>query len=418
MSSILIRSVIHEGSLCDVLIRDNKFEKIAPQIDVSADKVISCNGKRAILPPFYNAHTHAAMTLMRGYADDYELFKWLSEYIWPTEARLTREHVYHGTRLACLEMIKSGTVFFNDMYWLQLETVRAVEEMGMRACIGMLDLSTADGSRLERVDNAELLERRNSFSDRISLAFAPHAIYTVSTRGFEQTAADFEKTPDIFLHTHIAETKQEFDNCLKEHGKTPIAYLDSFGLLNERSILAHAIYLTDDDFYLVAKRGAVLVNMPASNMKLTSGAFRYAKALEHKCRVAIGTDGASSNNSLSMISEMKLAALLAKHEEKSPELLDARTVYNAASLNGAKAFGIHAGKIEAGYLADCLLVNLETPSMTPNFHIHSNMVYAADPSCIDSVICDGRILMENHYVEGEEEIISSAASAARELTTN
>ena len=411
MKSLLLKNVILARKNTDIRIRNGQFEKIAQNLTPEdGEDLFHANGTLAILPAFYNAHTHAAMTLMRGYADDLELFRWLSEMIWPLEAQLTPEDVYNGSRLAILEMIRSGTVFFNDMYWFQKQTVRAAEEMGIRACIGLLQLSNGN----DNTDNEWLKENRNSFSSRIQTALAPHAIYTVDTETLRKTG-EIASGQNELIHIHLAETKKEFDDCINQHNMTPVQYLDTLGLLTPRTILAHSIYLTEDDIKLIAKRNSITVHMPASNMKLASGRFPGETILKHHSRIALGTDGACSNNNLSMIEEMKLAALLAKLGSENPETFPAPLVYDMASRRGAEAFGLHAGVIQEGYLADAILVDLNTPTMTPDFHTISNMVYAADPSVIDSVICDGKFLMKHRVIDGEQEILATARESAHKL---
>ncbi len=411
MNSLFLKNVIHSGKPVNIRIRNGQFVKISPDLlPQDGEEVFDGACRLAILPAFYNAHTHAAMTLMRGYADDVELFRWLNEFIWPLEAKLTPEDVYNGSRLAILEMIRTGTVFFNDMYWYQKETVRAAEEMGIRACIGMLQLSNAGAN----TDNEWLRENRHTFSSRIQTALAPHAIYTVDTPTLRKTA-EMASGQNELIHIHLAETKREFDDCINQHNMTPVKYLDSLGLLTPRTILAHSIYLTEDDIRIIAERQSVPVHIPASNMKLASGRFPGEAILQHHSKIALGTDGACSNNNLSMMEEMKLAALLAKLGSENPETFPAPLVYDMASRRGADAFGIHAGVIQEGYLADAILVDLNTPAMTPNFHTISNMVYAADPSCIDSVICDGKFLMKHHVIDGEQEILAAARESAHKL---
>ena len=417
MKTLFLKDVIHDGKSVNIRIRDGVFRSIGADLAPEADEeVFDGGGRLAVLPAFYNLHTHAAMSLMRGYADDLALFSWLSEWIWPLEARLTPEDVYAGTRLAILEMIRSGTVFFNDMYWYQKETVRAASEMGVRCWTGAMYLSGASPELEAKLDNQYLLENRASFPSRIRTGYAPHAIYTVCEKDLraiaEKAAAD-----GLSVQIHLAETKKEYDDCLAQHGMTPLAYIDSLGLLTPKTVLAHAVYLDDPDMALAAERGAVLVHNPCSNMKLASGRFRAEAALKASCRIALGTDGACSNNSLSMLDEMKSAALLAKVGTLDPELMDARTVFDMATKNGAEAAGLHAGVIEEGRLADCILVDLDAPPMVPCHNLISNMVYAADPSCIDSVICDGKFLMKHHHIDGEEEILADARRAVRRLVT-
>jgi len=417
MSSILLRNVVLDGSTVNVRIEGNRFQSISQSVPAEpADETLDAHGSLAILPAFYNAHTHAAMSLLRGYADDLDLFDWLSNHIWPVEARLTNEDVYAGTRLAILEMIKSGTVFFNDMYWRGRQVVKAAEEMGVRACVGILRQTMSNPAFLPMLDNDWLLENRDNVSDRIRISVAPHAIYT-TTEEILRDVAETANKYGLFIHTHLAETKKEFDDCMAQHGTTPTAYVDRCGILTDRTILAHSVVLTDDDIELLAERRSVLVHMPISNMKLVSGHFRYdSAALFAKCRWAIGTDGASSNNALSMLTEMKTAALRGKDLTGDPKAMKAADVFRAATKSGAEAFGIDAGAIEAGKLADCMLVDLNNHNLVPGFNLISDMVYAADSSCIDTVICDGRVLMRGGHVDGEEEIVAGAREAAKRLT--
>lgn len=418
MSTLLLKQVIFNGKLVDVLIEGNRFKQIASEIAGKADKVINAQGRKALIPPFYNTHTHAAMTLLRGYADDLELFTWLKDYIWKAEAKLTEEDVYCGTRLAILEMIRSGTVFFSDMYWHQRGAVRAATEMGVRAAIGLLFLSDTDGKVLERnyLSNEELLNSLNGVEGLIQLTYAPHAIYTVAEPVLRQIAEDARQN-SLPIHIHASETLREVEECRAAHaGLTPIEYLDKLGLLGEKTILAHCTHLTDHDIELIHDRRSVIAHMPCSNMKLCSGAFRFHDAFDLAgCRVTLGTDGASSNNNLSMLDEMKFAALLAKHESGLPTAAPAAAVFDLATRGGAEAFDIDGGVIEEGKLADAVLVNLDHPQMLGDYNLVSNLVYSADSSVIDTVICDGRVLMENRLIENETEILDQARACCRRL---
>ena len=418
MSTLLLKNVILDGKTADVLVEGNRFKRIASGIAGEADRVIDADGRKALIPPFYNTHTHAAMTLLRGYADDMELFTWLNDYIWPAEAKLTEEDVYCGTRLAILEMIRSGTVFFSDMYWHQRGAVRAAEEMGVRAAIGLLYLSGSDGEVLERNrrSNEELLASRGGNSGRIQVTYAPHAIYTVSEPVLRRIAEE-ARANDLAIHIHASETPREVEECKAAHdGLTPIEYLDRLGILGRRTVLAHCTHLTDHDIELIRERRAVIAHMPCSNMKLCSGAFRFHDAFDLAgCRVTIGTDGASSNNNLSMLDEMKFAALLAKHESGLPTAARDADVFNLATRCGAEAYGIDAGVIAEGKLADALLVKLDHPQMTGDYNLVANLVYSADSSVIDTVVCDGRVLMESGRIENETEILEQARACCRKL---
>lgn len=414
MRKILLKDVILAGKKTDILITGDRISGIGNFREELPEKTVECHGKKAVFPAFYNHHAHMAMTLMRGAADDHELFRWLNEVIWPAEKNLTEEAVYWGTRLGILEMIRSGCVYFNDMYWCQLGAVKAIEDSGVRGCIGLLNLSNG-GENDPRLHNRQLWERREDLGERITLSLAPHAIYTVPEEELKKTAEDSQKY-SLPIHIHASETLREVEECRKAHnGLTPIAYLDKLGLLHEKTFLAHAIHLTDEDFAIVKEKRCILVHMPISNMKLASGAFRMDKALKSSCRIALGTDGASSNNNLSMLEEMKFAALLAKHSSGDPELLKAEEIFHIATGEGAGFAGVDAGKIAEGKKADLFLADLESPLLTPGYNLISDLVYSADTSVIDTVFCNGKILMENRIIPGEEEIIQEATRAARAL---
>lgn len=409
MSSISIENVVLDGKIACVRIEGNRFASIG-EPPAPADTVIDCRGKMAIVPPFYNAHNHAAMTLFRGYADDLELFSWLNDYIWPAEARLSAEDILIGAKLAIVEMIKSGTVFFNDMYWQPKSTLQAAREMKVRAAVGLMTICGADGKLLPqcRKDNEELMELRPDLPERLVVNHAPHAIYTVNADNLRRIVGEAEAW-GLNIHIHAAETLREVEECRREHdGMTPVEYLDSLGVVRKNTVLAHCVHLTDHDREIIAERGAVIAHMPVSNMKLCSGMFDLTSALKAGCRVAIGTDGASSNNNLSMLDEMKFAALVAKAQSGSPTAGAAPEILRAGTVTGAQAFGIDAGAIAAGKPADALLVDLDAPCMVGDYSLAANLVYSADPSVIDTVICDGEILMRHRVIPGETEIVAAA----------
>lgn len=276
----MLKNVVHNGQITDVAIAGKRFEKIAPGQDAAGYEVIDGKGKLAILPPFYNTHNHAAMTLLRGYADDMELFTWLNDYIWPAESRLDGEDVYAGSCLAILEMIKSGTVFFADMYWFQSQTVRAAIEMGIRSSIGMLFICDSNGELLERNrrGNLELLDQSADYPEEIMLSCAPHAVYTVSEKVLREVG-EIARERDLMIHIHASETRREVEECLAKHNMTPISWLDHLGLLSEKTLLAHCTHLTPEDIALIAGRRSVIAHMPVSNMKLCSGSFDLTAAV-------------------------------------------------------------------------------------------------------------------------------------------
>ena len=413
--SILIKKVRLNGEPVDVFIKGNRFESIGTDVDTHAEVVIDGAGK-AILPSFHNAHTHAAMTLMRGYADDMELHAWLADHIWPFEARLTEDDIYWGAKLACLEMIKSGTTFFADMYWHWKGTARAVEEMGMRAALSAAFFDFEDPERAENMKRQvmDLHAVSASFSDRIRFILGPHAIYTVSPDSL-RWIRDYAARHDLLIHTHLSETKKEVDDCLARFGRRPVEYLDDLGLLGPNLSLAHAIWLDGNEMDLLARNGVQVVHCPVSNMKLASGQFDYAAMKAHGVPVALGTDGCSSNNNLDMLEEAKVGSLLAKVTSMDPTVFPAGEALEAATSAGARMYGLEGGRIARGMLADCILVNLNHLRMVPGHNLVSNLVYGAGSTCVDTTICDGRVLMLGGRVEGEEEILEQVRATVARL---
>lgn len=418
MTTLLISRATFQGREVDVLVEGNRFKAISDQpLAGSFDRVLDARDK-ILTAPFYNGHTHAAMNLLRGFADDLQLMDWLQNHIWPAEAHLDDAIVYAGTRLSILEMIKSGTVFFNDMYWYAPAVLRAAEDMRVRAAIARQAIETSPGvnNPTNVESNAALEAAVKSCSSRVFLTYAPHAIYTVcgdSLKAMHDKAA----AEKAYYHMHVAETRFEVDECRKAHGGlTPVAYLDELGVLDERTVMAHCVHLTDDDRARIAAKGAVIVHNAQSNLKLDSGFCEVGKAVQAGCRVILGTDGCCSNNSMSMFSEMKTAALLAKTVADDPTIAPADEILAMATKDGAAAFGLDAGEIAEGKLADAMLLDASNSLLVPGFNLTSDLVYAADSSCVDTVICDGNVLMANRKVPGEAEIIAAAREAAARLT--
>ncbi len=405
---LLIRNVQLDGRSTDVLIEGNRFRSIGAGLGAAAEQIVEGEGM-AILPTFVNMHTHASMTLMRSYADDLDLHDWLENHIWPMEAKFDEEDIYHGARLACLEMIKSGTTCFNDMYWHYHGIARAVEEMGLRAVLSSVFIDFNDGTKAsdQRDLTTTLFRETKQYSDRIGFALGPHAIYTVSKDSLKWVA-QFATENHLPIHIHISETQKEVDDCLALYGLRPIQWLEKIGLLGPNVIAAHVIHVTDEEIGILARNNVKVVHCPASNMKLASGNFPFKKMQAKGVELSLGTDGCSSNNNLSMMEEMKIAALQAKLLHNDPTLLPARTAFEMATVNGAKALGLDCGEIAEGKLADCMLVDLSNHRLAPGYHLEDDMVYSADSSCIDTVICDGKVLMQGGRVEGEEEIVAEA----------
>jgi len=417
--SILIQNAQLNGSSANLLIEGNLITKIAPSainLQYPATKVIDASGK-ALIPGLINAHTHAAMTLFRGYGDDMALMPWLEQKIWPNEARMTDEDVYWGAKLACLEMIKTGTTTFYDMYQRFDATAQAVEEMGLR---GVLSGVCFDHFRPELAGKSkqsiiELHGKMENYSERITFAIGPHAIYTVSGE-LLQWIDQYSKENNLVIQLHLAETEGETRNALKNFGLTPVRYLHQLGILSPRLLVAHSVYVDSEEIQMLADNGVNVVHNPASNMKLGSGIeFPFVEMKNAGITVGIGTDGCSSSNNLDMVEAMKLAALLGKGWRKDPEILTASEMLYAATEAGASIAGMNTGRIAEGCLADLCLVDLKIPAFTPNFHFESNLVYAANGSCIDTVVCNGEVLMEGKKVKGEEVIMAKASEIACKL---
>ena len=411
MAKKILQSVLFQGEIRDILITGKKFSKIGRALtprDYENAEVVDCKGL-AIVPPFYNGHTHAAMTLLRGFADDMPLQKWLMEYIWPFEAKLTAKDVEIGSRLAVLEMIKSGTVFFSDMYWHREHTMKVVEEMGIRAAIGVTFAENLDTSgRIE--ENMKFIRNHCHESDRVKIAVMPHSIYLVGEKLFKR-CAKIAHEEGMVLHTHLAETLKEVRDCKKQYGCTPVELLDRYGVLDDNLVAAHCVHLTQNDMALMADAGSAAILNPCSNLKLGSGIPKITQMMDSGILLGIGTDGTSSNNNLDMHEDMKLASLLAKANGRA-DALPAGEVLNMASAHVAMAYNVPAGVISEGSLADALLLDLKNERLNPLHNLESNWVYAADSNCIHSVICDGKFVMKNHHIDGEEDIVKEANACA------
>ena len=421
--SILIADVLVDGRTADIFIEDDGTigavgEGVRRVHKGEADLVLDGSGTIAV-PGLVNTHTHAAMSLLRGYADDMVLQDWLSRKIWPLEAHLTPADVYWGTRLACLEMIKSGTVAFNDMYFMMDEAARAVGEAGIRATLsyGFIDLFNAEKREAECKATENLVRHIRSLDNpRIKAAVGPHAIYTVSPEGL-RWCAEFAAGENIAIHIHLSETEKEVNDCIARHGKRPAVHLDECGILTPRTVAAHCCWLDEAECTLLSKRGASVSHNPSSNMKLaTNRAMPYHWLKQAGANVCLGTDGCASNNNLDMFEERKSAALLQKFFWNNPVLLPAAEAVEISCTNGARALSLPTcGGLVPGSPADIILVRTDIPCNTPLHNITSNLVYACNGSGVDTTICNGRILMHGRGVPAEDEILIQAAKAAEEL---
>ena len=375
------------------------------------DEVLDGTGM-ALVPGLVNAHTHAAMTLFRGFADDLPLMVWLEEHIWPAEARLEPEHVYWGTRLACAEMIRTGTVAFWDMYWHPEAVARAVEDAGLRAVVAapLIDGPDADKAR---ADADEALDRvRESASGRVRAGYAPHALYTVSPASLEWVAERAAER-DATVQIHLSETQKEVEDCVAEHGVRPAFHLDRAGLLGPNTILAHGVWLDNDELDLIAERGATVVTNPVANLKLAvGGVFPYPAARERGVEMGIGTDGPGSNNSLDLFSDLKTFALLQKNAAFDAAAVDAGETLRLGA--GAASALLRSPALREGYPADFLLVRTGAPEMAMG-ELDAGLVYAASGAIVDATVVAGRVLMRGGVVEGADEAASKAQECASDI---
>lgn len=414
--SVLIKGVLLEGQIKDIFIAQGRIARIAKDLDVEADEVIDGKGKAAV-PTFVNGHTHAAMTLLRGYADDMPLKEWLEAKIWPIERHMTEQDVYWGTKLACLEMIKSGTTFFNDMYWHWRGTARAVQEMGIRAAISAVFIDLFDRAKMrEQIAlNEELYAESSRFGTRVIFTVGPHAIYTCSEEAL-RWCAEFAREKGVMIHFHLSETEQEVEDCLKVRGVRPVKYLEQIGFLGPQLVACHCVWLDEEEIDILAAHQVRVVHTPVSNLKLTvGGVFPYPSLRKKGVHMCLGTDGCASNNNLDMLAAAKIASLLQKFYNNSPVLMPAAEALALITAEGAKTFGLQAGVIEEGGMGDIALIDLGKPQLAPGFNLASDLIYAANGSCVDTVICDGRVLMQGGHVDGEEEIVARAREQAFDL---
>jgi 5-methylthioadenosine/S-adenosylhomocysteine deaminase len=380
-------------------------------------RVIGARG-HAVLPGLVNGHTHVAMTLFRGMADDLALETWLTDHIWPAEAAyVDRDSVARGTTLACVEMLRGGTTTALDMYWFPRECAAAARRTGLRLVVGgvLLDGPGADGlSHEERLaENRALLAEFRS-DPLIGVSIQPHSTYTVSPEHLVEAhalAVEF----GVRFALHAAETVEENRIVLERHGRTPVRHLHSLELLGPRTTLHHAVHLDDEEIGLLQATGTSAVHCLESELKLASGIPRLPALLRAGVNVGLGTDGAASNNDLDLWSEMRLAALLYKALEKDPTAIPARQALRLATLGGARALGIDhmVGSIEPGKRADIVLVDLDRPHLSPVYNVVSHLVYAANRNDVTTVLVNGVVVVEDGHTTLVEE--REAMAGVREV---
>jgi 5-methylthioadenosine/S-adenosylhomocysteine deaminase len=380
-------------------VRDGAIEKVLPAAEAAAqfpDYERVELPEHALIPGLVNAHTHAAMALMRGLADDLPLMRRLEEHLWPAEKRhLSPEFVRDGTALACAEMLRGGITCFNDMYFFPEAALEAALEAGMRAALGLLVVDYPSAYASDRDDYLRKgldLRDRHREQPLASFCLAPHAPYTVSDATFRRVAT-LAAELDIPVHLHVHESELEVERSLAEHGARPLERLERLGLLGPGLIAVHAVHVNEHEIALLARHGCSVVHCPSSNLKLASGFAPVHSMLKSNINVALGTDGAASNNRLDLLTEMRTAALLAKAVARDAEALPAHAALRAATLGGARALGLGAriGSIEPGKRADLVAVALRGPELAPCYDPVSQLVYAAGREHVTHVWVDGEL---------------------------
>ncbi|NLJ77978.1 MAG: amidohydrolase [Tissierellia bacterium] len=385
--------------------------------DRDVDRVIDGSGKVA-MPGLINSHTHIGMSLLRNYADDLPLHDWLTKRIWPIEAKLQAEDVYWGSLLSMVEMIQSGTTGFCDMYFFMDEVGKGLEESGMRGVLtrGLIEDDEADKKLLE---TKELYRRWNGEANgRIKVMVAPHAPYTCSP-AYLRSIMELARELDAGIHIHLSETRREVEESIEEYGKSPIEHVNDLGLFDLPTIAAHCVHIDDGDMDILKDKGVSPVNNPGSNLKLASGFSPVDRMLKKGINVALGTDGASSNNSLNMFREIYLAATVNKAVNMDAVSIPAYTAIEMATINGAKAllWDEEIGSIEVGKKADMIFIDMDKPHLYPMHNILSSLAYSVQASDVDTVIIDGDIVMEDREIKtlDVERIMFEGERVARDL---
>ena len=398
-------SMVSDIKKTDIVIENDKIVRIGPTSEENEtfDKVIDASNK-VVMPGLVNAHTHIAMSVFRGYNDDLELMNWLQE-IWKVEDRMKKEDVYYGSMISGLEMIKSGTTTFNDQYFMEEETAKMAEQLGLRAILSRVVIGDGEDCTVRLLETEELYHAwHNKCDGRIKICTAIHAPYTCPPETIRRTLELTDKlgTP---VHIHYLETKDEVERIYQSYDKSVTEYLKDLGLFNYHVILAHGVHVNDRDIEVLKNISGGVVHNPISNMKLGSGFAPVRKMRDAGINVGIGTDGQGSTNTLDMFEEIKLAAYLQKGMDGSATAMSAKDVLEMATIDGARVLGIDSevGSIEVGKKADIILINLDKPHLKPYHDLYSLIAYSVNGADVDTTIIDGKVVMENRKVLNVDE---------------
>jgi 5-methylthioadenosine/S-adenosylhomocysteine deaminase len=397
----------------DVLVDsdDGEILAVGDPDDVSGgDHVLDAEGD-LVMPGLVNAHTHVAMTLLRGYADDKELDAWLQEDVWPVEGEFTAEDVRAGAELGLLEMIRSGTTAFADMYFHVPEIADAVEDAGLRARLGHGVVTVGKGEADAREDVETSLQIAREFDGvadgRVETAFMPHSLTTVGEEYLRESVAQ-ARGEGIPSHYHANETRDEVEPIVESEGQRPLEYARGLDMTGDSDFVAHGVHVDETEIDLLAETGTAVVHCPASNMKLASGIAPVQRLLDAGVTVGLGTDGAASNNDLDLFDEMRDAAMVGKLAENDASAVPAESVLRMATEGSASALGFASGRIEPGANADLAVVDLDAAHLTPHHDLVSHLVYAARGSDVRHTVCDGAVLMR------DREVLTLDAAAVRD----
>ncbi len=422
MGKIILGNIVNGGTASDILIENGKISRISAA-DTQSDayarhddstEVVDCTGKVAV-PGFVNMHTHAGMSMMRGVGEDIAFHEWLDR-IWKIEADITPEYVYHATRMACLEMIKTGTTTFNDHYWYSPMAQKAAAELGLRSVHAYVicDKNDPEEAERQRIQCQKMYDISGNWPSNASFAIAIHAIYSVS-EPMILWATDFARSHGLKIHIHVSETRKEVADCKAEHGGlSPVEYLDRLGVLGPDVIAAHTLWVSEKDIEILGKRGVNCVHNVNSNLKLASGyRFLYNELRDAGANICLGTDGCASSNNLDMLETIKTSAMIQKAWRDDPTAMPLDELMQMSSANAGKALGLNIGKIEEGALADILIIDTDNYSFMSPGTFEANLIYSAHSDCIESVICDGRFIMRDRVVPLEKEILREAEKYIR-----
>jgi len=412
MGDILLKNTILGGRKADVAISGGLISKICFDGGIEESEgaqIMDCRGM-TLMPGFINMHTHAAMTLMRGLGEDMCFHDWIAK-IWDIESRIDDEFVYWGTKVAALEMIRTGTTTFNNAYWSIGHAVEATRQMGLKSFESFVLLDHGDPEEAARQKDqlVKAYEESASWGTGTRFAICVHAVYSVS-EPLMIWAKEFADRHDLTIHIHISETEKEVEDCKKAHGGlSPVGYLDRLGVLDSRTMAAHVLWISDEDVRILGDRKVNCVHNINSNMKLASGYhFLYKELREAGANICLGTDGCASSNNLDMLEAMKTSAIMEKAWRRDPSALPLNELEAMATVNGANALRINTGIIEEGRIADLLLINTGSSFFLSDAPFLANFVYSAHSDCIDSVISDGKFVMKHREIPGEEDILRNA----------